>query len=395
MKLLNWWLVFLKRKNRENILSKSITQTSLLVPNLLLIIYVCIDLLKFFQLIPFVVGNLLTVILGILIIIYSCLKNDVKKQIPILVFILIYTIFGAISMLYNKNADFQELIWPLAFIGISTLFLNFQLNLKITRNIYYLVAIVLMFQIIVSGSIDNLEISSSRNTIGIMMLIYFSVYALTCFENNQKITIFPVLIGLVVVVMAIGRSSIITFLLLTVFFIIFDFKGNKHKFNRPIKSMFVFILAAILIWLSYDFFGIYFKEVFTNFESRGLDSLRNSIWTDYIIKTFTSSDYFLFGTPISGTYLLNLFNQNLHNSFLMLHAKYGIVMVVLVIMLIVKSFIYYIRTNNILYFVLLFLIIFRMQFDYTNFNAQLDIILYYFIFFPFGRSKKREVGNLI
>ena len=358
-----------------------------IIPNLILLIYVCIDLMKFFQVISPLIGNIITVFLGTVAIIYSCMKNGIKRQMPILIFVFIYTLFGAISILFNWNANPQELLWPFAFIGITTLLLNFIISTKLVKYIYYLVAIFLMFQIITSGSVNNLDTVSSRNTISIMVLLYFAIYAINSFKNNRKITIFPVLVGLVVVIMAIGRSGIITFLLLTVLFLFFKFNGKEHKHRNPFKSMFILIGGGIVLWLSYNFLGIYFEQMLSNFESRGLESIRKLIWVDYLNKTFNSAGSFLFGTPISGTYLLDMYSHNLHNSFLMLHAKYGIVMFISVVLLVIKAFIYYIKINNILYLSLLSVLLFRMQFDYTNFNAQLDIIFFYFILFPYIDSK--------
>jgi hypothetical protein len=40
--------------------------------------------------------------------------------------------------------------------------------------------------------------------------------------------------------------------------------------------------------------------------------------------------------------------------------------------------------------VLLIAVVFRMQFDYTNFNAQLDIILFYLIFYPYFEKYRNK-----
>ncbi|SUY45691.1 Uncharacterised protein [Clostridium putrefaciens] len=373
----------INQKSKLNKLKMDIDITA----SIILCLYLFIDLLRFFNIIPLILGNALYVLIGSIAIIYSVFRKGIKRQIPIFCFMFFYISFGAIGILFNRNIDPQELLWPFAFIGLATLFLNFKINNKIAKIIYYFVIALLMIKIILSGGVNNLNTASSRNTIGIMILIYFAIYSITSYTCGKKIAIYPILLGFLVNVMAIGRSGILTFVLLIVLFSFLEFDEGKYKISNPIKSFIKLFVAGIILWIAYNILEIYFVEMMLNFQKRGLESVRSLIWSNYLTKTFTSARYVLFGTPISGTYLLDAFNYNLHNSFFMLHAKYGLAPLIVVIILIVKSFIYFIKTKNALYFMILLSVVFRMQFDYTNFNAQLDIILFYFMFFPYIKNE--------
>lgn len=364
---------------------RRITITTI-IPCILIVLYFVVDLTQFFKVIPLLLGNILFVLLGSIAIIYSVFKNGIKKQIPIFCFIYFYIFFGALGILFNGNMDPQELLWPFAFIGLTTLLLNFEISHKLARIIYYFVVAIIMIKIILAGGVNNLNTAGSRNTIGIILLISLSIYVIASFTEGTRVTVYPILIGLLVSLMAIGRSGILTFLLLTVLFLPFKFDGEKYKNRNPIKSFFVLFVVAIMLCISYNLLEFYFTEMILNFQNRGLESIRILIWSDYLKKTFTSARYIFFGTPISGTNLLDMFNENLHNSFLMLHAKYGFAPLMVVIILIIKALIHFIKTKNVLFFIILFVLIFRMQFDYTNFNAQLDIILFYFMFFPYAKN---------
>lgn len=367
-------------------------------PSIILVIYTFVDLIRLFEVIPVVVGNSLFIVLGLISITYSVLKNGIRRQLSIIYFIWVYTFFGALGILLNGNLELQALIWPFAFMGIATLFLNFSINYKLTRLLYYFVVTFLISSIIFSNGVDNLNISSSRNVIGVMVLIYFSIYAISSYMHNRKLTIYPIIMGLIVSVMAIGRSGILTFLLILFLFLLFSFIKKKLNVRNFLKSIFVVAFLVIVFSIFYNFLEIYFTSAIINYENRGIESVRTLIWADYINKTFTSAIYLFFGAPISGTFLLERFSQNLHNSFLMLHAKYGIVPFIIVVMLVIKAFIHFKKENNLLYSMLLIALLFRMQFDYTNFNAQLDIIFFYIIFSPYmsinGANKIRRVGKV-
>ena len=124
------------------------------------------------------------------------------------------------------------------------------------------------------------------------------------------------------------------------------------------------------------------ENAISNILWRGLESKRTAIWSDYVSKSFSSFGNWFFGSHISGTQLLNLYSENLHNSFLMLHAKYGMVVFLMVIILIIKSIVAYVKDRNFYFLSAMFICLFRMSFDYTNFNGLLDTIFLVLLLYP-------------
>lgn len=377
----------MKNVSSNNSISNKSISVGQIVPNIVIMIYLFVDLLRLFEVVSLMIGNSLYVLLGSIAIVFSIVKYGFRKQMPMFAFIFFYTLFGAIGILLNGNMNIQELLWPFAFASIALLLLNFGVPNKLTKFIYYFVCIFFITIITISGGADNLNMVSSRNTISTLVFIYFSLYAISNYTNNFKVTIFPIVLGLIVTIMAVGRSGIITFSILLVLFLLFKYDGEKYKVRNLLKSVSLLFLFGVIIWATYGYLEIYFAQAIANFQSRGLESVRSLIWQDYLNKTLTSGKYLYFGAPISGTILLDMFNNNLHNSLLMLHAKYGLTILIIVIILIINAFIYFIKNNNIVYLILLIALIFRMQLDYTNFNAQLDIILFYLMFSPFIQQK--------
>lgn len=366
--------------------NEELQKKNYIVPSIL-IFYTAIDLVRLFEILPSTIFNILYVGLGAFSIFYCSYKFGIKKQIPIFSFLFFYTIFGFLGIIVNKNIDFQEIFWPLAFFGVALLLLNFKIPYKLVRILYYFIVLLLISFMIFFGGVDNLEMTSSRNTISVMVLFYFSLYIISLYINKIKITMFPILVGLIATMLAIGRSGIITFFILVFLFSLLKYSKGKYRVRNILTSSFFIIVSLLFLRYSYGFLEVYFPDAISNFQNKGLESIRELIWSDYLDKTFQSIQSLVFGASISGTFLLEKFKDNLHNSFFMLHAKYGLIILLIIISLVIYGLLVFLKTRNFVYFILLIALLFRMQFDYTNFNAQLDIIFIYIVFYPFFNEK--------
>lgn len=362
----------------------------------LILLFVLIEHLRFFKVVPLRFANASFVVVGFLSILYVSKKAGIKKQLKPYFFMFIYIFCGLVGVVANGNINFQEMLWPFAFIGISLLFLNFKINYRLSKLMYYLSIFILSIQILSSGNVNNLEAISSRNAISIMVLIMFSILAISSYQNDIKISIYPTILGTLVSILAIGRSGILTFLLLLISFLVFRYEGKKQSVKISVRTLLTLAFVFVFFYLAYKFFEPYIVDVIRNFEARGLESVRTRLWADYLDKVSKSFSYIIFGAPIEGTYLLNNYSSNLHNSLLMLHAKYGLIILISVIIMILKTFKYFLKTKNYLFLTLLIVILFRMQFDYTNFSAQLDVVFFYLIFFRHYQKRLiTKKGNYI
>lgn len=360
--------------------------------NIFFIMFFFINIIAYLKVVDTVEGQILFLLIGMLSFMYIIFKNSIYDQKSILLFLFFYTMNGMICFLFNNNMDIQELLWPIAFEGIAILLLNIKINYKISKIIYYGLSIFMLLKIYFVGDANYINVSSSRNSVSAIILFYFCIYAISSYQNNKRVTILPVAFGLVVSIMAVGRSGILSFILLLVLLIPLKYKDGYYKFSNPIKIIIMIFIVAIILIIGYKYLNDFFGNTIRNFTVHGLKSVRVNIWTDYILKICSSPKYLIFGAPINGTYYLDLYSENLHNSFLMLHAKYGIVIVISIIFLGLNSLRYFYKTNNKIYLITFFTVLFRMQFDYTNFNGWFDPIFFYYLFYPFYESK-RKISN--
>lgn len=355
-----------------------------LVPNLIYTAFSIIIILQYLAFITITTGNILLVLLGSSSIAYCFFIRRYKISF-FLLFIMIYTFLGFTSFYYNNNADFIELFWPLGFMSIGSLLIFAKLSPKCTWTFYWIFALSVLFAISIQGGITSFTANSSRNSISIYALMFFSTHMITAYRNKTSvnfIAVFPILIPSFI---ALGRSGVLTSLLLLLFFILIDFNEGKASFKN-IKLFLIECFIILLFFLLPESFGLpIIDDVIVEFSRRGVQSSRKEIWTDYIAKAFSSPANILFGAKISGTPALNFYSTNLHNSFLMLHAKFGLYGILLVLILLFKTVICFIREKNMYLLVPLLAVIFRMNFDYTNFNAPLDVVMIFYILYLFYR----------
>lgn len=348
--------------------------------NTMIIFVFIVIVLKQFNIINTQESNLVYTILGSISLIYVLIKTKFKKHIYLLLFILLYTISCVMSMLYNNNADIVELLWPLSFMNIALLLLNFNINIKIIRALYYplLVIVILNFR--------NYNFMLDINSISVFMLLILGIYVIVSYQNNSRLTIIPYLGAFYSALLTVslytgGRSGVLVFSFLLICYI------SKYLFNINVMSKILAVIVLLCVLMTYVpsdvvFFDENINSSFANLQARGLKSERIQIWDDYLTKTQLSFFDIIFGSRISGTPTLNKYPENLHNSFFMLHAKYGLFMLVLVFILVCNTFIFLITKKHYDLLFIFLAVIIRMNLDYTNFNSIMDVLLIYFLFMP-------------
>ena len=129
------------------------------------------------------------------------------------------------------------------------------------------------------------------------------------------------------------------------------------------------------------------------FRIKSDNSNRLLIWKEYIDKAKSSIAYVLFGAPQRGSFWMDLYADNLHNSFFQLHAKYGIIMLIYVVFILAKRSLQYYRRKEMYLLIPMIGMIIRMNTDYTNFNAMLDMLFIYLILEPRYENKRIEVSQ--
>lgn len=341
-------------------------------------------------------------LIGASAILYCLIQQGINDFLPVMLFVIIYTIWGLVAHLYNSNSDLIELLWPIAFIGVSLIFSQYILPIRIANiYVYCFLTILLIYGFFHNGL--DVRVLKNVNSMNVYLLILNCILAFSYdkYKQNTMSLIMSSFFSLLVVLWSLGRSgggrsgTMVFFFLLIANIIIYIYYKSSivpcHK-HKNIVDMIVFIIVAFLfIYIGYNVDII--TERITFLMRRGLHSPRWGIWQDYTNICCSSFLDFIFGARyMNMTEYLTEFRHNLHNSFFMLHAKYTIVMVIIILILILYAMAYFIKHRQYILSCYFLALIIRMNFDYTNFNAPMDSIFFAFIFMPI--LKKVSSKNL-
>ena len=363
--------------------------------NAVILLYGIIETLKYFTLIPVLLANGLGVVLGGCTFVYMSIKHGIKRQYRVIMFVTLYTLTGFMSYMYNGNIDLIELVWPVFFMGIAIALLNENVNYKIAAIPIYFFMIIMVYYLVRYGTIANGNYTSeSRNYASIYSLSFFSIYMIAREQHNKKeipwLTLLVVLLGSI---LANGRGGILVFGVMLFLMSVYGLVRTRLFVSTKKICMLLFGCIALIV-LSFgmlDYGNSFIKAMHTSvlmFKNKGFSSAgRIELIFDYAKQIFASLLNFILAPPISGTTMLDGFSWNLHNSFLMLYARYGLVMFVVILMLFIKIIKKRILQRKWIGLIVIVAIMLRMLTDVCSFNGVLDIPIYYYIFESYYRRK--------
>ena len=368
------------------------------IPTIIYLVFFINLMCYLFSDIPLVITFLIRMLTGSIGIIYCIYRKGLSNTFNVLCFMFIYSAFGILANMYNNNADLIELCWPIAFMGLGILLINYPPNIFLAKQFFLLFYTLCVIHYVVHGSLDTSTLRNVNNMNVILLLIYSMLVTSYVRYNHGDFSITMLVISLIslfIVLISVGRTSggrsgVLVFSFITfcnVLYFIYSFMLRKKV---------IFILSCVVVFI---LIGIYFlyeinipdgiiNERLLYLHSRGFSSLRTTIWKDYIEVTNQCIANIFWGTDyMNKTSLLSIYSYNLHNSFLMLHAKYTLFMLIAVILLVIRRLYLFIDRKEVIFFYMFLALLIRMNFDYTNFNGPLDTLLIFYLFVPLGTRK--------
>ena len=308
-----------------------------------------------------------------------------KEHIPVYVYIGLLVISFLVSSLVVDRAGsrlFVPFILILSSPGIALMLIRGFVYSWGGYLVFY--GLALYFFILILAGIDGSSAMPlmSHNAISIAMLVAcISLYIILSMENKQ-IDLKPALCTLVISIWGIGRSGIISSLILLL--------GLFLVKIRP-KSLYlyfiIFIIAAVFAYLYLDVLCAFLLKL--SFFSKAVEnnlirmaaerSPRLILWSNY----FENLDIFrlFFGVNVfEDPWPEGEINEyNYHNSFIHLHLQTGFVGLITLVLFIFSAIKLY-RTNIVL-FILLITLIVRSSTDLFLFFSRFDFVAYFFLFY--------------
>lgn len=404
---------------------------------LLLGVFSCLIPLQYLRILPPLLCNGAQLLIGICSLTLCFLVVGKAKLRRYLLFIGVYTAFGIVSFFYNGNADLIELLWPLGYMSAGLLLVFFRPNIKASQSFFYGYCAAILLRITLAGDVDAAGFNASRNMISVHVLALLSIYLISVRKAGERFSVMTFLCAIFLCMISRGRSAVFLagiFALYLLVCLVFDRKAMRVC--GKLDLLFWAVMALIYFYpilrtiqlpkfdppappettapevpgqpelptqpeipetpVEPPHLNNTMQQGIENLQARGLRSSRIGIWKDYLEKVGASFTDLLFGAAIGGTPTLDDFTTNLHNSFFMLHAKYGLLGLLLVLVAMVCSGWRYLMQRNIHYLFLMAALFWRMNLDYTNFNGILDILLVFLIFYPVlnqNEPKKKKLPS--
>lgn len=318
------------------------------------------------------------VVLGAIISFYYFVKEKGTSLLKIILGILIFS--SLFTAFIGDNYRLEDYILSLCYFGLGIIPLKHKLNYKIF--LYFSLVIIFFFGIQMFSGLfpDEVFPRVSRNFISVLLLIGCSYHFISSYQNERRPLFLIIMSTLILSIWATGRAGIISAAILLLFYPI------TLKVKNSYKVFFIIIIILLSIFLYFFFENLLYDFGLGRFKAMGLDSDRNTINADYFKASFNSFRNLIFGAPFKSIPSIIEVELNPHNAFIRLHAFYGLFAFVIIIIMIISSFIGFLKNKNYLFISLFLSLLIRSYLDSTAFHGPLDPILYFLIFFRFRNT---------
>ena len=332
------------------------------------------------------VANFVIALVGFYALLYSVLKKGIRGINAYLILIgVLYSVFMILSLLYNGNADYMDLLWIWAYMGIAILTYEFEISKRTYWNIAYFIIVLICIYVVRGGAADNLLSMGSQNNISAYVIFFVIMGYLSLMKEKRTIKYYAIFLTLAICLWTGSRAGIISASLLLVGTFLYNFLAIK---GQKIQSLVKWCgLICFAVWAVNHFFGKYLLGLTAKLDRYGSGSIRTEIWREYIQGIEANIGNFFLGANTSdGTYQwLSFYNGNTHNSFLMLHAKFGLLALGLLIVLIFFVVHKAIKEKNYIMIIILLAASARMFFDWIAFPGLYDVLFWYMYLYILSR----------
>lgn len=253
---------------------------------------------------------------------------------------LVYLIFIFASHLFiEKPINFTLYVSFYSFylVAYFLIFSKKSSNYVIYFYKFYFIATVSIFIILLNGTNPNDVFAGSRNSISLFLVPLGSLFILDNRVNlKSKYSISLYLIVFLCCVLALGRSGILTSLILITGLLLNYTKRLSYK--KAIYSLLFVIIFLFFLQLYID--NIYNLDYFDYLRTKGLeDSSRSDMKAEYLSSLSSGSDI-IFGINLSTLPIISSFNSNPHNTYIAIHSYLGIIAIITIM----STIIYWIKS---------------------------------------------------
>ena len=322
---------------------------------------------------------------------YLVLQNDIISfnRKPFLVFVVAVGLcLPALFLLNHGPTPFVYLILSPILLLFANVYAKqdiFSITLSLKHSLRFLVTIVLIGIFFNRDEISPLEgliPGTSSNGITSFLIILYIPFAICSLRTVGRLPVREAVAVFFISLIGLGRGSILVSLALLIFAISFNVYISKLKFFYKVVLLLLTIIPITTYCvINFNDIAQLISDVIASskFAHSVADGPRAQILTEYMAKIDAVS--FILGSNYSGTSIINVFDNNPHNSYIRIHSFYGIWGVFLVFLPVL--FILFSKVRWLLKFAVLFLISSMLARAFSEplfFPTPLDVFYFLSIF---------------
>lgn len=324
----------------------------------------------------------INVIISIFIFVLLYKKNN-REDIPVYIYMGFLVISFLISSLYVGRTGwrfFTPILFIVSSFSVAVILLRGYISSWAGYVLFYLLAAY--FYILMLGGVDPysaFKYCSCNGISMVMLIVCISLYVIVSMEN-KRIDLKPALFTLIISIWGVGRSGIVSSIVLVLGLLFVTLRAKSVYFYNLIVD---FIVAGFLFILYLLVNRAHFTEhnAIAHVVARQAEgtSERWKMWMNY----YNNLDMprILFGVNVVKDPWSEgeIFAYNYHNSFINLHLQTGF-MALITLAIISFALIKFCKTQQV-FFVLFLVLILRSSTDILFFFGRFDFIVFFFIFY--------------
>ena len=323
-------------------------------------------------------------------------QSSFNKRLVLYIYISIVSCLVSYLLNGTNAYPLNMLIYAVFYMGIAVNLISHKQKLWYAKILFHIVSLsilakFLIYKIPLQEIMVDTE-SYSFNFISVFVLFYVLYYSICCIQNNKSI---PFLVGVIFVVICLlahGRGGIVTSVF---YFLSLGFIGWKDKINQNKKwkkVLLLVLITVITLFILYIYVSDFltFQSIFARFYAKSVENEpRFLIWGTYIKECISGFSNLCFGADPIPVFPPD---GNLHNTFLQLHSRYGLIIAFTLIFSFYRLLIYATKEKHFYLLSVLMTLIIRAMTDKIAFHGFCEPLFYYFLFSWFNIVEK---GRLI
>lgn len=327
--------------------------------------------------------NIFLVVLYLLAII--CM--EAKMVLSNMKYLFIFSICSLISLSTFLVRDFYVnaslSIYFFSLFIVVQIFIEKKISYKVFLTLMGIYLLFVLYRVSTGVDLDEIMQSRSKNMVSFYYIVLTVLFYIQYFKEKKKMVLWPAFFCLIFSLFLIGRSGILTSLILFLFIL-----GYKLYTDKKLNALKFVVLTSVGLFFTISFFGNYILSLLEIGLSRFLElrmdgAGREDINETYVNLVFQNFSNFIFGVRLDDP-IFAIYKFNLHNSFLSAHYFYGVFSLFLFFLCIFALA----KGKGIFYKLMLVVLLFRAFFDQVFFIDFMDVVIIYLIVLLLGTGKK-------